>query len=43
MTYPVFVVVFAWLFYRHMHVTVSVFAGGLMILVGAGLIIYNNQ
>ena len=43
MTYPVFVVLFAYVFYRHMHVTASVFVGGLMILVGAGLIIYNNQ
>lgn len=43
MTYPVFVVLFAYIFYRHMHVTASVFVGGLMILVGAGLIIYNNQ
>lgn len=43
MTYPVFVVLFAYVFYRHMHVTPSVFVGGLMILIGAGLIIYNNQ
>ena len=43
MTYPVFVVLFAYLFYRQMHVTSSVFIGGLMILVGAGLIVYNHQ
>jgi len=43
MTYPVFVVLFAYVFYRQMHVSTSVFIGGLMILVGAGLIIYNNQ
>ena len=43
MTYPVFVVLFAYLFYRQMHVTSSVFIGGLMILVGAGLIINNHQ
>ena len=42
MTYPVFVVIFAWVFFRQMHVTPSVFIGGLMILIGAGLIIYNN-
>lgn len=42
MTYPLFVVLFAWLFYRQMDVTPSVAIGGLMILVGAGLIIYNN-
>ena len=43
MTYPVFVVLFAYLFYRQMDVTPSVMVGGMMILVGAGLIIYNNQ
>lgn len=43
MTYPLFVVIFAYVFYRQLHVTTSVFIGGLMILVGAGLIIYNNQ
>ena len=43
MTYPVFVVLFAYLFYRQMHVTPSVLVGGLMILVGSGLIIYNNR
>ena len=43
MTYPVFVVLFAYIFYRQMHVTASVFVGGLMILVGSGLIIYNNR
>ena len=43
MTYPIFVVLFAYIFYRQMHITASIFVGGLMILVGAGLIIYNNQ
>ncbi len=43
MTYPVFVVFFAYVFYRQMHVTPSVFIGGLMVLTGAGLIIYHNQ
>lgn len=42
MTYPIFVVVFSYIFFRQMHLTPSVVAGGLMILVGAGLIIYNN-
>ncbi len=42
MTYPLFVVLFAYIFYKQMHVTASVFVGGVMILVGAGLIIYNN-
>jgi drug/metabolite transporter (DMT)-like permease len=43
MTYPLFVVIFAYVFYRQMHVTPSVFVVGLMILIGAGLIIYHNQ
>ena len=43
MSYPLFVVVFAYLFYRQMHVTPSVLIGGLMILMGSGLIVYNNQ
>ena len=43
MTYPLFVVIFAYVFYKQMHVTLSVFVGGLMILVGAGVIIYNNK
>jgi len=43
MTYPVFVVLFAYVFYRQMHVTASVLVGGLMILAGAGVIIYNNR
>ena len=43
MTYPIFVVIFAYLFYREVHVTPSVFVGGLLILVGAAIIIYNNQ
>ncbi len=43
MTYPVFVVIFAYVLYRQIHVTASVFIGGLMIFIGAGLIIYNNR
>jgi len=43
MTYPLFVVLFAYIFYRQVDVTPSVFIGGLLILAGAGLIIYNNQ
>ena len=42
-TYPVFVVLFAYLFFRQVNVNTSVILGGLMILIGAGLIIYNNQ
>jgi drug/metabolite transporter (DMT)-like permease len=42
MTYPLFVVIFTYVFYKQMYITPSVLVGGLMILVGAGLIIYNN-
>jgi drug/metabolite transporter (DMT)-like permease len=42
-TYPVFVVIFAYVFFRQVHVNAAVMLGGLMILVGAGLVIYNNQ
>jgi drug/metabolite transporter (DMT)-like permease len=42
-TYPVFVVIFAYLLFRQIHVNLSVISGGLMILAGAGLIIFNNQ
>lgn len=42
MTYPLFVVIFTYVFYRQMHITPTVFVGGMLILVGAGLIIYNN-
>ena len=43
MTYPLFVVLFAYIFYRQVDVTPSVFFGGILILTGAGIIIYNNQ
>jgi len=42
-TYPVFVIFFAYLLFRQIHINLSVVFGGLMILIGAGLIIYNNQ
>ena len=42
-SYPVFVVLFAWLFFRQVHVNTSVITGGVLIIVGAGLIIYNNR
>ena len=42
-TYPVFVVVFAYLLFRQVHLNASVVIGGLMVMAGAGLIIYNNQ
>jgi len=42
-TYPVFVVLFAYVMFRHVHLNASVVVGGLMVIAGAGLIIYNNQ
>lgn len=42
-TYPVFVALFSYLMFRHVHVNASVIIGGLMVIAGAGLIIYNNQ
>jgi len=42
-TYPVFVVFFACLFFRQLQINLSVIAGGILILIGAGLIIYNNR
>lgn len=42
-TYPVFVAVFSYLIFRHVHINASVILGGLLVVLGAGLIIYNNQ
>ena len=42
-TYPVFVAFFAYLMFRHIHLNASVIVGGLLVIAGAGLIIYNNQ
>ena len=42
-TYPAFVVLFAWLFFRQMHLNAAVVIGGVLILAGSGLIIYNNR
>ena len=42
-TYPVFVAFFAYAIFRHVHVNASVIVGGLLVMAGAGLIIYNNQ
>ena len=41
-TYPVFVAFFAFVLFRHIHLNTSVIIGGLMVIAGAGLIIYNN-
>jgi drug/metabolite transporter (DMT)-like permease len=42
-TYPVFVAFFAYVMFRHIHLNASVVVGGLLVIAGAGLIIYNNQ
>ena len=42
-TYPVFVAFFAYVMFRHIHLNASVVIGGLLVIAGAGLIIYNNQ
>ncbi len=42
-TYPIFVVFFAYVMFRHVHVNASVIVGGLLVIAGSGLIIYNNQ
>ncbi len=41
-TYPVFVAFFAYVIFRHIHLNASVIIGGLLVMAGAGLIIYNN-
>jgi drug/metabolite transporter (DMT)-like permease len=42
-SYPIFVVLFAYLFFRQVHINLSVMIGGLLILTGAAIIIINNQ
>ena len=42
-TYPVFVALFSWLIFRHMHINASVLLGGALVIAGASLIIVNNQ
>ena len=42
-TYPVFVVFFSYVMFKQMHVNASVMIGGMMVMAGAGLIIFNNQ
>lgn len=41
-TYPIFVVVFAFLIFKQLHINASVIIGGLLIMSGAALIIINN-
>lgn len=42
-TYPVFVVFFSYLLFKQVHINTSVLVGGVLVIAGAGLIIYNNQ
>jgi drug/metabolite transporter (DMT)-like permease len=41
-SYPVFVALFSYLFFRQTHLNVSAALGGLLVIAGASLIIYNN-
>lgn len=41
-SYPVFVVLFAWLLFREWHVNVAVLAGAALVFAGVGLIIWNS-
>lgn len=42
-TYPVFVVIFAYVFFREIHINASVLLGGILVLTGSVLIIYHNN
>jgi drug/metabolite transporter (DMT)-like permease len=42
-TYPLFVIIFSYLLFKQVHINLSVVIGGLLILSGAMIIIYNNQ
>lgn len=41
-SYPLFVGVFAYVLFRHMHVNASIVFGGLLVFVGVVIIILNN-
>ncbi len=41
-SYPVFVVFFAWLLFRQVHLNASVLVGAALVFAGVGLIILNN-
>lgn len=41
-SYPVFVVFFAWLLFRQVHLNPSVFVGAVLVFAGVALIILNN-
>ncbi|WP_018954344.1 hypothetical protein [Thioalkalivibrio sulfidiphilus] len=40
--YPLFVVLFTWLLFRQVHVTPSAAIGGVLVMAGAALIIWNH-
>jgi len=42
-TYPIFITIFAFLFFHENHFDLPTVIGGLLILSGAGLIVYNNS
>jgi drug/metabolite transporter (DMT)-like permease len=42
-TYPVFVVLFAWLLFREWHLNAGVFAGAALVITGTMLIIYHSH
>ena len=41
-TYPLFIVLFTWLLFRQVHVTPSAALGGILVMAGAALIIWNH-
>ena len=42
-SYPIFVVCFAWLFFREMQLTPMTFCGGLLVLSGVGVIVIGGR
>ena len=42
-TYPVFVALFAFILFKHIHFNTSVVLGGILVITGAGIIILHNQ
>ena len=41
-TYPVFVALFSFILFKHLHINASVITGGILVMAGAGIIILNN-
>ena len=42
-SYPIFVVMFSWIFFRQMELNVMTFCGGLLILAGVSIIIVGGR